>query len=74
VVEHGTNVTHEPELIVDPFLTFQHITMNIGDHGVGVCDTIVDVGDHCMDVYNAVVDVGSDHMGIHGELSLKVGG
>lgn len=50
VVERGTYVTHQPALILSPFLTFQHVAMNVGDHGVGVCDTMANVGNNYVDV------------------------
>ena len=60
VMGQSTNVTHQPKLAISPFLTLQHVTVDIGDHGVGV--------------YNAVMDVGCDQSGIYCELGLRVSG
>jgi len=59
-MERSTNVTHQPSLIVGPLLTLQHVTMHVGDHGVGVDNT--------------VMDVGYDQAGIYCELGLRASG
>ena len=58
MVERSTNVAHRPMLIVSPFMAFQHIAVDVGDHGVRV--------------YDALVDVGYKHMSIYPELDLRV--
>ena len=60
MVERSTGVTHQPALIISPSLTFQHVAMDVGDHGVGVCDT--------------TADVGSNYVDGHYKLGLKLGG
>jgi len=39
-----TDITHRPKLIVVAFLTLQHVAMDVGDHNVGVYNTVVNVG------------------------------
>ena len=43
VAERCTNVTHQPMLIVNPFLTFHHTAVNLGNHDVGVGNNYVRV-------------------------------
>jgi hypothetical protein len=38
------SVTHQPTLIVNPFLTLQHVTMNVGNHCTGVCEIALNLG------------------------------
>ena len=56
MVERSTNATHRLMLTINPILTVHHIAMHIGNHGVGV--------------NNSMMDVGNDHMGIYCELGL----
>ena len=60
MVEPDTDVTHQPALIIGPFLAFKHVVMDVGDHGVSI--------------YNAAVDVGHGYVGIHCKLGLRVSG
>ena len=60
VVERGTDFAHQSIPIVSPFLTFQHVAVNVGNHGVGV--------------HKTVMDVGNDYVGIYRKLGLQVNG
>ena len=60
--------------IVSPFQAFQHVAVNVGYHGVGVHDTVMDVGNHGVGVYNTVVDIGNNHMCGYCKLSLQADG
>jgi len=44
-------------LIVSSLLTFQDVAMNIGDHGVGVSNPVMDVGNDSVDIHDAVTNV-----------------
>ena len=37
--------------IVRLFLTFQHDTMKIGNHGMGIYDSVMDVGNNNVGIY-----------------------
>jgi len=43
-------------LIVSILLTFQDVAMNIGDHGVGVSNLVMDVGNNSADIHDAVTN------------------
>ena len=37
------SITHHPMLVISPFLTFQHVLVNIGNNGVCVKNAVVDI-------------------------------
>ena len=72
VAEESASVAHQLVLIVSPFLTFEHVTMDFGDHGMGVRNTVMDIGNHGVGVRNTMMDIGNNSMGAYCELGLHM--
>ena len=52
-------VTHQLTLIVNPFLTPQQVTANVGNDGVGVCNVPLNLGNDSTRLHDTIMDVGN---------------
>lgn len=57
-------VIHQQALALGPFLTFHHGLVDVGDNGMGVCNTVLNIGNNCVGICNVMLDIRNDGMGV----------
>jgi len=59
-------------LVVSTFLILERVTVNVGNHGIGVHSIALNLGNGCVHVRGASTNVDSGYMGVNFELGLEV--
>ena len=60
----GQSCAHQVMRATRTFLTCQHVTVDVGDNGVGVRNIVLNLRDDPVRVYNTLMNVGNDGVGV----------
>ena len=77
----GYSDTHQPISTVSPSPTLHYSTMNVGNDGVGVRNTVLELRNpsmntrnDCLGVCDITMNVGNDHIRVYSKFGLEVEG